>query len=46
MSSRSGRTTPNAVPRGESSHLYAAQETKSNASALNGSQPTAWVAST
>src|SRR5262245_51842146 len=45
MPRRSGRTTPNAVPRGDSSHLYVAHDTKSKRSASNGSQPTACEAS-
>ncbi len=34
------------MPRSDISHLYAAQATASKREASNGSQPTAWVAST
>ena len=39
-------TARNAVPRRDISHLYAAHATASKREASNGSQPTAWVAST
>ena len=46
MCRRSGRTTPKAVPRGDRSHLYAAQDTKSKRPASKGNQPTGLRGST